>query len=74
MIFGNYFGGVMLFMDNPCHNCELRKVGCHSNCPKTPSYDDWRKWNDERRAIDVKTRTDNTAYKKSLHTANKYRR
>jgi hypothetical protein len=39
-------------MKCPCHGCGERKVGCHSNCPKEPSYDDWKQWSDGRAEID----------------------
>lgn len=61
-------------MDNPCYKCELRKPGCHSSCPKSPSYDDWKRWYDERSRADKKARQDNTAYKTSLKSMKQYRR
>ena len=61
-------------MKCPCNGCDERKMGCHSNCPKTPSYDDWKQWSDERSEIDKAIARERHAYLRSLEYSTRVRR
>ena len=61
-------------MKCPCQGCDERKVGCHSDCPKEPSYDDWKQWVDGRATINRVVEQDNRDYLQSLVRATKVKR
>lgn len=53
-------------MKCPCNGCDERKMGCHSNCTKDPSYDEWKQWSNERAAINRAKDKDRSDYLHSL--------
>lgn len=61
-------------MNCPCNGCDERKLGCHSNCTKEPSYDDWRQWMSERAEINRTIAKDNREYLHSLEWSTKVKR
>ena len=61
-------------MKCPCHGCDERKMGCHSNCPKEPSYDDWRQWLNDRAEINKIIDMERSEYLHSLELATKVKR
>jgi hypothetical protein len=61
-------------MECPCNGCNERKLGCHSDCPKTPSYAEWKQWSDDRTAINKAIINDRREYLHSLEWANKVKR
>lgn len=61
-------------MDCPCNGCTDRKMKCHSNCTKSPSYGDWKQWMSERAEINKVIAEDNREYLHSLERATKVKR
>jgi hypothetical protein len=61
-------------MDCPCNGCNERVLGCHSNCPKEPSYDDWKQWMGERAEVHRATVNDHRAYLHSLERTHNAKR
>ena len=53
-------------MNCPCNGCDERKVGCHGNCTKSPSYDDWKQWSSARTRINKEIKKDRIEYLRSL--------
>lgn len=53
-------------MNCPCNGCDERKLGCHSNCTKSPSYEDWKQWCDEKSKIYKSVSKDRAAYLHSV--------
>ena len=61
-------------MNCPCNGCDERKLGCHSNCTKKPSYDDWKQWSDEMSEKNKVINKERSEYLHSLEWANKVKR
>ena len=61
-------------MDCPCRGCDERKLGCHSNCPKDPSYDDWKQWSNSRAEMNRTANKERGEYLHSLLQATRMKR